>query len=156
MGEAPLLEVGQVGKAHGLRGDVMVRFTSDVEERRRPGATFETDKGPLRIISARPHQKSWLVTFEGVTDRAGADAIRGLALRAEAVEDPDVVFVHEVVGRRLVDETGTDRGEIVAMEANPAADLLVLDDGRVVPLTFVVEIDDDVVRVEAPAGLFDL
>lgn len=155
-GEVPLLEVGQVVKAHGLRGEVIVRFTSDVAARREPGATFDTDRGPLTLTSARPHAKAWLASFEGIADRTAAESLRGLALRADAVEDPDVVFVHDVVGHRLVDEGGVDRGEIVAMEANPAADLLVLDDGRVVPLNFVVSIDDEVVHVEVPAGLFDL
>lgn len=154
--DAPLLEVGRVGKAHGLRGDVLVRFTSDLEQRRRPGATFDTDLGPLTIVRAQRHQKAWLVSFEGVGDRAGAEAIRGLALRAAPIEDPEVVFVHQVVGRRLVDGDGVDRGEIVAMEANPAADLLVLDGGQVVPLNFVVEVGDEAVRVEVPDGLFDL
>ncbi len=151
-----LLEVGRVRKPHGLRGELVVTFFSDLEARREPGAEFETDRGRLRIVSARPHQDHHIVAFDGVSDRTAADELRGPILRAEPIDDPDLVFAHEVVGRRLVDADGVDRGEIVGMEANPAADLLVLDDGRVVPLNFVVEIGAEAVTVDTPPGLFDL
>ncbi len=151
-----LLEVGRVRKPHGLRGELVVTFFSDLDERRAPGAEFDTDRGPLRIVSSRPHQDHHIVVFDGVRDRTAADELRGLVLRAEPIEDPELVFAHQVVGRRLVDADGVDRGEIVGMEANPAADLLVLDDGRVVPLNFVVDIGAEVVTVDTPTGLFDL
>ncbi len=151
-----LLEVGRVRKPHGLRGELVVTFFSDLAERREPGAEFDTDRGPLRLLSARPHQGNHIVSFDGVRDRTAADELRGLVLRAEPIDDPDLVFAHQVVGRRLVDADGVDRGEITGMEANPAADLLVLDDGRVVPLTFVVDIGTDVVTVDTPPGLFEL
>lgn len=154
--DEPLLEVGRVRKPHGLRGELVVTFFSDLAERREPGATFATDRGPLTIVRTRPHQDQHLVVFEGVGDRAAADDLRGVVLRAPAIDDPELVFAHQVVGRRLVDGDGVDRGEIVGMEANPAADLLVLDDGRVVPLTFVVDIGTEVVTVDTPTGLFDL
>lgn len=155
--ESPLLEVGRITRAHGLRGEVLVELLSDREERRRPGARFEGPDGPLVLRSARPHQRRWLVTFEGVHDRTTAEALRGAVLRAPALpsEDDDEVWVHEVVGRHVIDEAGVDRGAVVALEANPAADLLVLDTGHLVPLTFVTEVGE-VVRVEAPPGLFEL
>lgn len=156
---ADLLEVGRITKAHGLRGQVLVQFLSDREERRRPGAELSTAAhGRLTITAASAHQNRWLVTFDGVTDRNAAEALRGVLLYAEPLDSDgdDDVFVHEVAGKRLVEVDGTDRGEVVALEANPAADLLVLDDDRVVPLTFVVEITDSSVVVDVPDGLFDL
>jgi len=39
---------------------------------------------------------------------------------------------------------------------NPANDLLELDTGHLVPVTFVVSLVEGVVTVEAPDGLFDL
>ena len=44
----------------------------------------------------------------------------------------------------------------VAVEANPASDLLVLDSGALVPLRFVVSAEPGHVTVDPPAGLFDL
>ncbi len=64
--------------------------------------------------------------------------------------------MHELIGLRVRTIDGTDRGAITAVEANPASDLLVLDDGRVVPLTFYASHDAGGVVVDTPEGLFDL
>jgi 16S rRNA processing protein RimM len=56
----------------------------------------------------------------------------------------------------VVDQTGEDRGTVVAVEANPASDLLVLDSGALVPLRFVVTEGPGSLTVDVPAGLFDL
>jgi 16S rRNA processing protein RimM len=39
---------------------------------------------------------------------------------------------------------------------NPAADLLELDSGALVPVTFVVSAAEGVVTIDPPEGLFDL
>jgi 16S rRNA processing protein RimM len=152
-----LLEIGSVGKAHGLRGEVQVRLTTDVAARVAVGNVLESDRGPMTIRASRPHQGVWLVHFEGVTDRSAAEALRGLVLRAAPLDDAERDFVHDLVGCRLVEADGTDRGEVVAVQDNPAADLLVLDDGRLVPMTFVTDVvPGERVTVDPPPGLFDL
>ena len=155
-GGAPLLEVGRIAKAHGVRGEVTVVLTTERLERLAPGAVLHTRRGPLEVVSARPHQGSHLVAFAGVPDRTAAEALRGLVLRAEALDDPDELWVHELVGRLLVEVDGTGRGTVTALEVNPASDLLVLDTGALVPLRFVVETTADRVVVDVPEGLFDL
>ena len=42
------------------------------------------------------------------------------------------------------------------MEVNPAHDLLVLDDGTLVPIVFVVDQQPGVVVVDVPDGLLDV
>jgi hypothetical protein len=42
------------------------------------------------------------------------------------------------------------------VEANPASDLLVLADGVLIPLTFVVETGERGLTVKLPEGLRDL
>ena len=150
------LDVGSIGKAHGLRGDVQVRLTTDRTERLDPGSELHTDDRTLVVGSSRPHQNGWLVRFEGVDDRNAAEALRGAVLRADAIEDPDTLWVHELIGARIVEADGTDRGVVESVQANPASDLLVLETGALVPLTFVVDFVDGVVTIDAPAGLFDL
>jgi 16S rRNA processing protein RimM len=50
-----------------------------------------------------------------------------------------------------------DRGVVTAVQANPAADLLVLDSGALVPVVFVVSgPEDGEVLVDVPDGLFEL
>jgi 16S rRNA processing protein RimM len=99
-----------------------------------------------------------LVAFEGVTTRNEAETLRARLLYADPLDgEDDTLWVHELVGCQVVDSQGVARGTVVEIEANPASDLLVLDDDTLVPLRFVVDgPTDGVVTVETPAGLFDL
>lgn len=152
-----LLEVGRIGRAHGLRGEVSVRLSTDRTERLDAGSVLHTPRGPLTVASARPHQDRWIVHFEGIDDRTAAETWHGTVLSAEALGDPDALFVHDLVGSRVVDGDGRDRGVVVSVISNPASDLMELDGGALVPLTFVVGgAVDGTVRVDVPDGLFEL
>ena len=152
-----LLEVGRIGRPHGLRGEVVVLLTSDRAERLAPGAVLQTDGGPLVVERSRPHQDRHLVLFEGVVGREGAEALGGTVLRAEPIDDPDALWVHDLIGTPVEETDGTVRGTVVEVQENPASDLLVLDTGALVPVTFVVaHHPGDRVVVDPPAGLFDL
>jgi 16S rRNA processing protein RimM len=105
---------------------------------------------------AHAHGSHWLVRFTGVTTREEAEQLTGAPLRAEPRADAEGLWVHELIGSRVVDQTGEQRGTVVAVEANPASDLLVLDSGALVPLRFVVTAGAGSLTVDVPAGLFDL
>jgi 16S rRNA processing protein RimM len=151
----PLLEVGRVVRAHGLRGEVVVALVTDIESRLSVGSVLASDRGPLTVETSRPHQSRHLVLFAGVADRSDAEALAGLVLRAEAVADPDALWVHELVGSVVREVGGTERGTVVEVQANPAHDLLVLDDGALVPAVFVVSCEDGVTVIDPPEGLFE-
>lgn len=164
-----MLEVGRITKAHGLGGEVVVDLTTDrTVERTQPGAWFRLVKpGPagadapqgdgLTVVKARPFGKRWLFRFEGVDHRDQADQLKGMILQAEAVKDPEAIFVHQVIGKQLVDQHGVNHGPVVSVLSNPASDLIELGDGRLVPFTFVdgLEPATDMVRVTVPPGLLD-
>jgi 16S rRNA processing protein RimM len=132
-----LLEIGRIGKAHGLKGEVVVTLTTDRLERVAPGTELHDGHGLLVVAESRPHQERHLVRFEGRTTREGAERLRGRVLSAAPIKDDDVLWVHELVGCRVRDQ-------------------LTLDTGALIPLTFVLDIEDDVVLVDTPDGLFDL
>jgi 16S rRNA processing protein RimM len=95
------------------------------------------------------------VTFEGHTGREAADRLRGLALRAAAIHDPDALWVHDLVGSEVVTVGGDVVGTCVAVVANPASDLLELDGGALVPVVFVVERTPGRVVIDPPEGLLE-
>ena len=151
-----MLEVGRIVKPHGIRGDVIVDLVSNrPEERLAPGSVLESDRGGLEVISARPHQGRWIVVFAGCDDRNAAEGLRGLALRAEPLDEDGALWVHKLIGAEVVDRAGRSYGPVTAVEANAASDLLVLTDERLVPLTFVVEQGGGRVVIDPPAGLLD-
>ncbi len=155
---SPLLEVGRVVKPHGVRGEVVVDLVSNrPEQRLAQGSVLESDRGRLEVVGSRPHQHRWIVAFAGVADRNQAESLRGAVLSAPALDEDDALWVHELVGAQVVDTSGQSFGAVEAVEANPASDLLVLPDGHLVPLVFVVarRVDGTVV-IDPPPGLFDL
>jgi len=151
----PLLEVGRVAKPHGLKGEVIVELVTNRTERLAAGAVLLAADERLVVERSSPHLGRWIVTFRGVTDRSAAEALRGAVLTAEAIDDPDALWVHELIGSTVVDALGVSRGRVVAVVANPASDLLELDDGHLVPLRFVTARREGTVTVDVPRGLLD-
>jgi 16S rRNA processing protein RimM len=144
-----------VTRPHGLRGEVVVDLTTDRVERLAPGTVLSSDAGDLTVAAARPHQRRWIVAFEGHADREAAERLRGLALRAETLDDPDALWVHDLVGSEVVTVDGDVAGTCVAVVANPASDLLELDGGALVPVVFVVERTSGRVVIDPPDGLLE-
>ena len=151
-----LLEVGRVAKAHGLRGEVIVSLSTDRTERLDPGTVLSSDAGDLTVVSSQPHQHRFIVQFDGVHSREAADALHGVVLRAEPLDDPDALFVHELIGMRVLDTARAELGVVESIEQNPASNLLVLESGGLIPLRFLVERRDDALIVQIPEGLLDL
>lgn len=97
-----------------------------------------------------------MVKYAEVADRDTAESVHGAVLSAEAIVDPDELWVHELLGSVVVDQDGIDRGIVHEVHEGSVADLLVLDTGHLVPVTFVVGHGPGRVTVEVPEGLFDL
>ncbi len=152
------LEVGRIGRAHGLRGEVSVTLSSDRLERLAAGSVLRPTAAALVVRSARPHSGRWLVCFEGIDDRTEAEQLLGLVLTGEALpSEDDELWIHELIGAAVRDRSGPrPRGRCSSVEANPASDLLVLDGDVLVPITFVVERGPGFVVVDPPEGLLDV
>jgi 16S rRNA processing protein RimM len=155
------LEVGRIVRPHGLAGQVVVELVTNRLERVAPGASLSTADGrPLVVRASGPApatggRQRWLVSFDGVTSREAAEVLRDVVLTAAPIADPEALWVHELVGSIVRDLTGALLGTVVAVEANPASDLLVLDGGGLVPLRFVVDHRPGELSVDPPLGLFE-
>jgi 16S rRNA processing protein RimM len=151
-----LLEIGRITRPHGIRGDVYVALTTDRTERMTAGTRLWATAGWLTIRSARASGDRWLVDFDEVADRTAAERLANTALYAEPIHDPEVIWVHELIGADVVESDGTPRGRCVAVVENPADDLLELESGALVPVPFVVDLVDGVFTIDPPDGLFEL
>jgi len=153
-----VLRVGRVDKPHGLRGETVVSLSTNRDERVAPGTVLVLDgEGgrELTVLASQPFTHRWIVVFDNVFSREAAEEISHRDLYAEPIDDADALWVHDLVGRNVIDQDGVSRGLITAVEANPASDLLVLESGALVPMRFVTATEDTTVRVDVPAGLFD-
>ncbi|MBK8481756.1 MAG: 16S rRNA processing protein RimM [Proteobacteria bacterium] len=139
------IEVGRVGRPHGLRGAVTVQLhdpCSTAFERARPGElglrlADGAWRSGLRVVG-QAGASSRILAIDGVTGRDQAETLRGAAVwvarRALALAPGEVLFV-DLVGCR-VHEGSAAYGEVVEVfEAGAAAVLVVRQgaDERMVP-----------------------
>jgi len=162
-----ILLIGTVGKAHGLRGEVLVHpfyFASPLWKAKTSvqlwAASNEADSPesgqsivelpptssvrPASIAKVRPSPPAQLVVaFEGCTTREQAEALRGarIGVAPEALPEPAAgeVYHHEIGGWEVVRVDGTPIGTAGAMLTLPAQDVLevILPDGSVALIPFV-------------------
>lgn len=122
--------VGTIGRAHGLRGQVTVRPSTDnVEQRFAAGAVVTTAGRQLTVIGHSWLNGVLLVSFDTFTDRTSAESLRGAELWAEGIAEPtaaDEFADLTLIGLDVVDPDGRALGTLVAVQHNPAQDLLVV------------------------------
>lgn len=161
------LTVATIGRAHGLKGEVALDLRTETpEDRLAPGTVLATEparRGPLTVEHTRVQSGRWFVLFREVTDRTGAEALRGvhLVVEAPASEEDDAWYPHELVGLRAELADGTVVGEVVGLEHLPAQDALLVrePDGARTLVPFVraivpvVDVPGGRVVLDPPAGL---
>ncbi len=163
--------VGRIGRPHGIKGEVTVEpRTDEPDERFAPGAVLLLDDPGASLVVERTHWHSGrlLVTFQGVTDRNAAEALRGTLVHVERAEDelpedPEEFYDSSLEGCAVVLRDGTVVGEVVDVVHLPAQDLLaVRREGRsevLIPFVeqLVPEVDlaARVIVVDPPGGLLD-
>ena len=159
--------VGRIGKPHGLHGESTVLPSIDDADVFAPGSTLTSDDGrELVVASSKPYRdRGLLIRFDGVTDRIGAEGLRGLRLtidRADRSElGSDEFWDEDLVGRRALAPDGTELGRVIEVVHGPGQDRLAVDTGGDDPVLvpFVAAIvgepaDDGTIVIDAPEGLF--
>ena len=131
------LRVAFVRRLHGVRGEVRLEPLGGDATRFVAGLELEHEQSGRRLVvrSSRPGPDgAVLVAFDGIDDAAGADPLRGGYLsvgtqHARPLGD-DEWFVWQLVGAACVTPSGDRIGEVEDVEPAPAADVLVIRDGR--------------------------
>jgi len=174
---AELIAVGRVRRAHGVRGELVVEILTDA-----PGAVFVpgrrvfmgTERGSrapggseLHVVRASKFKDGLIVSFKELTTRNAAEVWRDRLLLAPAEElEPPAeheLYIHDLVGMRVVLQSGADVGEVIEVFELPQG--LVLDvrraGGDTVMIPFhgsavsYVDRDQRVVHIDPPEGLLD-
>lgn len=165
-----LVQIGQLGRAHGVHGEIALDGSSLTAEEletvrrftwRKPGA-----ERPLKLIDARPIHGRLLVRFEGFRVR---EKVAELTLGTLWVErsrlpasGPGEAYTFELVGLKVVDTGGRELGVLAEVMRTGAHPIWVVRGERelLVPATdaFVrgVDLEAGVITVDLPAGLESL
>lgn len=170
------LVIGRVAKAHGVTGEVAVEVrTDDPEERFFAGATLRgrAPKGGAQrdyvIESVRSHGGRLLMRLAGVTDRDGADQLRGTLFVVDSadlppIDDPDEFYDHQLEGLAVWTVAGvhvgtvaevlhTAGGELLSVRTETRTEVLV---PFVSAIVVSVSLDEQKMVIDPPEGLLDL
>lgn len=161
-----MLLAGEIGKPHGLAGEVYVVVISDDPHRFEPGATLHhADGRTVTVEKSRPHGGRFLVKFSGIDSREAAASMRGAlyipSSDARSLE-PDEFWHDDLVGCTVVGRDGSDIGTVSGVVAGPSQDLLEVTTAagpRLVPMVreIVTHIDPGAreIVLDPPEGLLD-
>ncbi|MFQ5555069.1 MAG: ribosome maturation factor RimM [Acidimicrobiia bacterium] len=163
------IAIGYVRRAHGLRGEVIIRPLSDDPKRFAVGSRFVTDEDSGRSLvvqSTRSHADGVLVGFGGVSDRTAAEHLQGVTLTIDASERRELgegeYWPEDLTGLIAVTPDGTHLGTVTGVVLTDAQDRLVVatSEGGAVEVPFVEPLVGDVhpslghIVVDPPQGLF--
>lgn len=167
-----LVQVGVIGAAHGVRGEVRVKaFTADPTSLKAYKPLTAADGVRVFGIAALRRLKDDMVVvrFRGIDSREAAEKLTGLGLfvprdALPPAEDEDEFYWADLIGLRAETAGGVLLGHVAALQNFGADDLLEvrLEGARrtvYVPFTKVVVPVVDVaggrVVIDPPDGLFD-
>ena len=122
--------LGRIAGAHGIRGEVLIKTFTEAPENVGAYGPLSDESGTrtFKLKSARATPKGVVARLQGVDDRNGAEALKGVALYIERERLPAAAegeFYHaDLIGLAAVDGDGKPIGEIVAVQNYGAGDLL--------------------------------
>lgn len=128
---SPLLCLGVIGAAHGVRGAMKVKTFTELPQDLAAYGPLTDEKGERAFIvtSCQATKGGARITLEGVTDRDGADALKNIGLYVSrdtlpALAAEDDFYQSDLIRLAVHDADGTALGRIVACHNFGAGDLL--------------------------------
>lgn len=164
--EEELLEVGVVGKPHGIKGELSCRFSVDAFDIAEIGFVVFCIEGifvPFFIKSCRTKgNESLLLHFDGIDSEQEAATLSGLAIfvpKSEIDEDRLSYGMDYFVGFDLYDTVKGRVGTIASVDDSTANVLFSVGD-YLIPVSedLIAEIDAEhrILYMSLPEGLLDL
>ena len=145
--------IGEIKGAHGVKGLVRIKVYVENTD------LFNTLTNPAVTLKNRHKGDLWLADVKGVTEKNGADALRGTQLYCDRSAMPELsdeeIYFADMVGMECVDEDGTMIGTVITVDNFGAGDLIEIaaPNGK----NFYISYDDktvlgidDVIKVALP------
>ncbi len=167
-----LILVGEILRPHGLRGEVKIVVHSDVADRFATGRELwavgrDGSRRRLEVRSFREVRGGGLITFRSITDRDGAEALRGSLLKVEVAEVPEppegFYYYYQLEGCRCRDAEHGELGEVTSVIEDGGGVLLQVEaKGRSLLVPFVdayldsVDIEGRRIELSLPPGLLEI
>jgi 16S rRNA processing protein RimM len=168
-----LVVIGEITRAHGLRGEMRVTPLTDHPERFAEVTECvlwdraRDTREPCRITGARPQGAAILLSLAGCETVEAASALVGRLVAVPQAEarplPPGQFYPWQLEGCRVVTDDGREVGRVIRIEHSAAQDLWVVSDGareHLIPAVAEIVLEVDVgagrVVIRPPDGLLEL
>lgn len=142
---ADLIQVGRVGRPHGLDGSFVVEQASQDPERFAPGARVLLDGVEATVAESKRAGSRLVVRLDREAERGAVLAVP----RGELAEVGEGEFyVFQLTGLSVEEESGFVLGRVQDVAPGVANDVLELDTGLALPL-----VEDCVLSVDLERGV---
>jgi 16S rRNA processing protein RimM len=166
-GEPEYLAVGRIRRPHGIDGELLMDVLTDFPERLLPGKTVYVGErhDPVQIEHIRAQAKTLLLKLENVADSDQAGKYRNKVVYVQTKELPGLpageYYFHQLLGLKVVDESGNSLGSLVEILKTGANDVYVVraEDGNEIllpaidPVILEVNLGRSEIRVRPPEWL---
>lgn len=166
-----MLEMGAIGKAHGIKGELSLVWHGSQPPRQGMRIILADSAGgekSFRVSSLRMHKERPLAMLEGIADRTAAEALQGskIFVDASSLEAPadDEAWLADLLGMEVCLEDGTGLGKLDHVEFPAGQELWAIVDekGREILFPaqpcFLVNIDEEQgkIVIRPPEGLLEI
>jgi 16S rRNA processing protein RimM len=131
LSEPDLVQIGRVGKSHGLDGSFVVEDASETRERFAVGSELIVDGAAAKVVGSKQARGRPVIRLDRPVPRGSV-----LHVRRDALEPTgeDEYYVFQLVGLRVEEEGGGTLGTITNVAPGVANDVLELDSGLALPM----------------------
>lgn len=161
------LRVGKIINTHGIKGELKVDAVTDFPDQRfaKKSKLFVADK-EMTVLSSRPFNRFWLLTFAGYEDINLVEQYKGQDIFVdESVSEPKTAagefLVSQIIGLQAVDESGHVVGRIVDSFHTGANDVWTIkkNNGKEILIPYIdqvvkkVDLTDGQITIDLLEGL---
>jgi 16S rRNA processing protein RimM len=168
-GEPEFLVIGKLRRPHGIRGEILMDVLTDFPERLEAGMTvfIGEDHRPQRIAGLRNNNREMLLTLEGFYSPEDVGIFRNELVYVRVADRPELeegeFYHHQLIGMRVVLESGAPLGTLVEILVTGANDVYVVqpEAGPEILLPAIADVILDIdlehgqMRVQPLPGLID-
>lgn len=164
--------VGKIVNTHGIRGEVRVMATTDFpDERFAVGSELAIfmpkSKTPVmvKVESHRKHKNFNLLTFEGYPNINDVEKFRDGIVKVSERDltelEENEFYYHEIIGCRVITETGEEIGAVTEIIETGANDVWTVTpkEGKPHYIPYIeqvvkeIDVDEKLVKIELMDGL---
>jgi 16S rRNA processing protein RimM len=148
------VQIGKVGRPHGIDGSFFIEQPSADERWWQPGSRFLVGGSELEVVAARRSSGRPVVKLDRAVERGALIEVERDALPPT---EEDEYYAFELVGLSVVEESGRELGNVKAVTPGIANDVLELESGVLLPMIedCVQIVDLEVGRITVAPGFVE-